>query len=93
MQQIQEVKMKKSLRTNIFKLAREIAKTEGKKSQAKFGDIEEILKIIAEMEAKMISSGKKYTKYPTYIIAAYAAVRSDEIFDDMLRLNKKRNKK
>ncbi len=35
------------------KLASEIAKREGKKSQARIGDIREILKIIVEMDAEM----------------------------------------
>lgn len=41
----------------LIKLASEIAKREGKKTQARIGDIREILKIISTLNAESVLSG------------------------------------
>lgn len=64
--------MTKQLRGAIRKLARKIAKMEGKKHEASFGDIEEILKDIATFEASLLKRNKPMQCYPTYTLCEYA---------------------
>ena len=55
-------------------LASLIAKTEGKKSQAKIGDIREILKILVEIEMMAVSLDNLETK-PSVVIHWAALAR------------------
>lgn len=67
------------------RLASQIAKREGKKSQARIGNIREILKIIAEMEAEaVLVESSKFNDYPVAILGKMA-------YEKYLKM-KKRNK-
>lgn len=64
--------MTSELRSAIRKLARQISKLEGKKSEAHFGDIEEILKDLAQLEAWFYQNALTNTEWPTSVITDYA---------------------
>lgn len=57
------------MKNELTKLASEIAKIEGGKSQARIGDIRQILKIICTMHAKAI---RQHKKRPTAVLMEYA---------------------
>jgi len=66
-------------------LASKIAKHEGKKSQAKIGDIREILKLIAQFEAEHVMDNPGIQDGPIDVLE----LESDKIF---LRLRKKQTR-
>lgn len=70
------------------KLASIIAKREGKKSQARIGDIREILKILVQLEKEYLSEGLDTKK-------AYPILNcpSSRLFDDATLLISKEKKK
>lgn len=81
----------KRLSVKIKKLAGHVAKVKGKHARVKATDIEKVLKDLAMLEARRISSGIRYEKYPTFALADYA---TDLIDKDLHLLPKKpRNKK
>jgi len=57
------------------KLASQIAKREGKKSQARIGDIREILKTIVDLEVECAEREAKYEEHPVAFIIDAAAKR------------------
>jgi hypothetical protein len=67
----------KSVRS-MASLASLVAKREGKKSQARIGDIREILKILAEIDAEIIASGQPGPRVSDSIAAA-AAKKAEQL--------------
>lgn len=61
-------------RISIRKLASEVARREGKKSQARIGDIREIIKILCEMEAEDMIANPTLGSYVVGAIAERAKV-------------------
>lgn len=61
------------------KLSSMVAKREGKKSQARVGDIREILKIICMIEAEMMCAVEELSDMPTSAIRARANVFADKL--------------
>lgn len=58
------------------KLASMIAKREGKKSQARIGDIREILKLIVEIQAELLDSDEPFESWPSMAISEQALKRT-----------------
>lgn len=71
--------MKNTLAGKIRKLAKKISKLEGKKSQVKYGDVLEVLRVISVLEAKHYLAGGPYLSSPTAVIGAHTAYTMGKI--------------
>lgn len=75
----------------IQKLASEIAKREGKKSQARIGDIREIIKTLCTLEAEMITSGSDAVG-PLDVIAEQSSKVAEKLYRKQAKLHTQKGK-
>jgi hypothetical protein len=75
----------------VQRLASVIAKIEGKKSQAKIGDIREILKIIVSLEAAnivLLDAEGKAPVGPLYVLGVEAEKKAQKVLDKRRKTKK-----
>lgn len=79
----------KRLKQRLNRLVSQVAKHEGKKSQVTAGNIREVLRVLATIEAKDFLKDKWSTKGPCCTLAMY----SDYVRLNMNKTNKTKRKK